>query len=114
MKAFTHDGHAVECDLVEEGEFGAYLYSDEEVVGYVPYDNLASVLELRSPVASSAIDSVGYDETEGVLEIEFAHGGVYQYFDVPERVYRELLTARSRGRFYHDNVRGQYEYRQIG
>lgn len=113
MKAFTNDGREVECNTVEEGAFGAFLLDDDEVVGYVPYDNLASVLELRSPVASSAIERVGYDEAEAILEIEFRHGGVYQYFDVPEEVYRDLLTAQSRGRYYHDRIRGEYDYRQL-
>ena len=91
VKAFTTDGREIECDAVEEGEIGACLLDGDEQVGYVPYDSLAYVLELRSPVASSAIETVGYDEDDHVLEIEFRHGGVYEYFDVPETVYRDLV-----------------------
>lgn len=85
MKAFTNDGREVECNTVEEGAFGAFLLDDDEVVGYVPYDNLASVLELRSPVASSAIERVGYDEAEAILEIEFRHGGSISISMSPRR-----------------------------
>lgn len=113
MKAFTADGREIECDAVEEGARGAFLLDGDEQVGYVPFENLSYVLELRSPVASSAIDRVGYDEDDETLEIEFQHGGVYEYFDVPEEVYRDLLTAGSRGRYFHENVRGNYEYRRL-
>ena len=113
VKAFTTDGREIECDAVDEGEYGAYLLDGDEQVGYVPYDGLAYVLELRSPVASSAIEAVGYDEDDGVLEIEFHHGGVYEYFDVPKEVYQDLLTAGSRGRYFHENVRGKYDYRRL-
>lgn len=113
VKAFTTDDREIECETVEEGEFGVYLFDGDEQVGYVPYENLAYVLELRSPVASSAIEAVGYDSDDRTLEIEFRHGGVYEYFDVPEEVYRDLLTARSRGRYFHEHVRGKYEYRRL-
>lgn len=36
----------------------------------------------RIPVSSSNLASVGYDEISQALEIEFLHGGVYQYFGV--------------------------------
>jgi len=37
----------------------------------------------RQPVESSNLASVGYDAARQILEIEFNHGGIYQYYDVP-------------------------------
>ena len=37
----------------------------------------------RIAVESSNLASIGYDEASMVLEVEFKHGGIYQYFDVP-------------------------------
>ncbi|MBA7540511.1 hypothetical protein ES705_32810 [subsurface metagenome] len=37
----------------------------------------------RKQVESSNLASVGYDADKKILEIEFNHGGVYQYFNVP-------------------------------
>lgn len=112
MKAVTRDGRRIECDEVEERGQGVALLDDERgVVGYVPYRNFRYALSFRTPVASSSIRSVGYDD--GVLEIEFHHGGVYQYFDVPGEVYRGVLEAGSRGRYFHDEIRGQYDFRRI-
>jgi len=46
----------------------------------------------RQAVASSSLASVGYNEEHEILEIEFNHGGVYQYFDVPKAEYEGLIA----------------------
>src|SRR5690348_4515312 len=51
------------------------------------------------PVESSCIDSVGYENE--VLEVRFGNGGVYRYFEVPAQLYRQLLAAESKGRFFN-------------
>jgi KTSC domain len=49
--------------------------------------------------ASSSIASVGYDSETLTMEVEFTNGNIYQYFDVPQGVYEELITAESAGQF---------------
>ena len=51
----------------------------------------------RTPVTSSNVASVGYDPVTMTLEGEFKNGSVCQYFDVPEVVYQELMSAASVG-----------------
>lgn len=67
----------------------------------------------RTPVKSSTIASVGYDETDHVLEVEFARGGVYQYRPsgrhpngVPAETAMGMLTADSVGTYFAENVKG--------
>ncbi|HVG08047.1 MAG TPA: KTSC domain-containing protein [Thermoanaerobaculia bacterium] len=62
----------------------------------------------RSLVSSSAISSVGYDPKAKVLELEFSSGGVYDYYEVPRKVYTALMSAESKGRFVSEQIRGQY------
>lgn len=62
----------------------------------------------RMPVESTTLRSVGYDAETRVLEVEFTSGKVYQYADVPESVYRELLGAESLGRYFSASVRNVY------
>ena len=64
----------------------------------------------RNHVDSSAIASVGYDESSSVLEVEFSSGAVYDYFRVPKRVYRDLLKAPSKGSFISRRVRDRYRF----
>ena len=64
----------------------------------------------REVVESSAVDRVGYDEKRHILEIEYTGGRVYQYFDVPPMVYRQLRKAPSIGAFVNEEIIGAYQY----
>ncbi len=64
----------------------------------------------RTHVNSSAISSVGYDEGASVLEVEFQSGAVYDYFDVPPKVYKDLLKASSKGSFVSRRIRDRYPF----
>ena len=65
----------------------------------------------REPVESSNLATVGF--SDGVLEIEFRHGGVYQYFNVPVSVYEGLIAAESKGKYFHQFIREKYPYNRI-
>ncbi|XOF34892.1 MAG: KTSC domain-containing protein [Candidatus Electrothrix sp. YB6] len=68
----------------------------------------------RTQVSSSNLRSVGYDPETSTLEIEFMHGGVYSYSDVPEAEYNGLMSASSHGSYFNANIRkGGYPYRKI-
>ena len=66
----------------------------------------------RIPVDSSNINSIGYDESSSILEVEFKNG-LYQYFGVPEHIYDELMSADSQGVYLNANVKGVFNYEQI-
>ncbi len=67
----------------------------------------------RISVSSSNIRSIGYDQQLNTLEVEFISGDVYQYFNVPEHLYRQFLHASSHGQFLNDNIRYNYRYQKI-
>jgi hypothetical protein len=67
----------------------------------------------RQPVTSSNVADVGYDALTMTLEIGFKDGTVYQYFDIPESVYQELLSADSVGRFLNQQVKNSYRYAKV-
>ncbi|OJV34326.1 MAG: KTSC domain-containing protein [Bacteroidales bacterium 36-12] len=66
----------------------------------------------RIPVVSSNIASVGYDENEHILEIEFHHRAVYQYFDVPEKIYEELMSSPSLGAYFMNEVKNKFKHKR--
>lgn len=68
---------------------------------------------IRKTVKSSNIVSVGYDEAEKILEVEFLRSGVYKYFNVPKDVYEDFLGAASAGKFLYAKIRGRYRYSQV-
>jgi hypothetical protein len=67
----------------------------------------------RTPVDSSNISSIGYDEESTTLEIEFHNGAVYQYFDVPFAVYDDLMGADSHGKYLAQNIKGKYRFVRV-
>lgn len=67
----------------------------------------------RDRVASSNIATIGYDARTETLEIEFYHGGTYQYYGVSSAIYRQIVAAPSVGRFFHTYIRNRYPYSRV-
>lgn len=67
----------------------------------------------RIPVTSSNVAEVGYDSVSMTLEVAFRDGRVYQYFDVPEPIYQELLQAESVGKYLNAQIKSSYRYTKI-
>jgi hypothetical protein len=55
----------------------------------------------RIPVSSVDITQVGYQEDSETLEIQFSHGEVCQFFNVPSVVYDELMQSPAKEEYYH-------------
>jgi len=68
----------------------------------------------REYVSSSNLRSIGYDANTSTLEIEFNHGGIWQYFDFPESKWNEFKSADSFGKYFHREIRGQYRESRVG
>ena len=68
----------------------------------------------RYSVASSNIAAIGYDPTTETLEVEFLSGSVYQYYNVPENMYDQLMKDGSKGRFLHTYIKNAYPYSRVG
>ena len=68
----------------------------------------------REHVSSSNLKSIGYDPETQTLEIEFLNGGLYQYINVPERIYNGLMAASSYGSYFDQFIKkGGYRYRKL-
>ena len=67
----------------------------------------------RQPVQSAALVSVGYSKRLHAIEIEFTNGAVYRYADVPRSVYHDLMSAESKARFYHANIKGKFRSMRV-
>ena len=62
----------------------------------------------RERVTSNVIAAIGYSKRRHILEIEFENGAVYRYLEVAPSVYRELMAADSKARYYDTNIKGNY------
>ncbi|MBA5268822.1 KTSC domain-containing protein [Enterococcus hirae] len=60
----------------------------------------------RGYVDSSNLASVGFDNEQSILEVEFKKdGAIWQYYDVEDSVYYELMAADSIGSYFYHNIR---------
>lgn len=50
---------------------------------------------IMKPVSSSNVACIGFEN--GVLRVQFHNGYVYEYYNVPESVYKDFLHAPSKG-----------------
>lgn len=68
----------------------------------------------RTKVSSAYLNSVGYDTNTATLEIEFKPDYVvFQYFNVPYSVYKNLMSSSSMGGFFHKHIKHRYLEEQI-
>lgn len=67
----------------------------------------------RVPVESSNLRSVGFDAKKLVLEVQFHHGGIYRYFDVPSATHEALMKSESKGKFFQASIRNKFRFQRI-
>ena len=61
-------------------------------------------------------DDTGEGSGDLVMQFREPNGGggaIYQYFDVPIRLYRNLLRAPSKGAFFWKHIRNNFTYRKL-
>lgn len=56
-------------------------------------------------VNSTAISEVSYDKDTQILRIQFIRGTEYDYPNVPEKEFRNLVSAPSVGKYYNQHIK---------
>lgn len=67
----------------------------------------------RNPIHSTEVKAVGYDVQTKTLEVEFHHGGIYQYYFAPKEVSKSFDGGESLGKFLDRNVRMIYRHVKV-
>jgi hypothetical protein len=65
---------------------------------------------------SNVISRIGHYEGMGYLylKIQFKNGDAYIYFGVTTAMYESFLMAKSKGRFYNNQIKGRFRvYRLV-
>ena len=69
----------------------------------------------RDVVDSSMIESIGYDQSVGTVEVEFrSNKQIWQYYDVPESIYNDLRAASSLGKAFNALIKKQFREARVG
>jgi len=61
-------------------------------------------------VTSSNVAAIAYNRDDQILWVEFKAGNRYQYFDVPEHIFENCLSAGSVGGYFNANIKNQFRY----
>jgi len=61
-------------------------------------------------VSSSMMDAVRYDDASKMLGIHFIGEGWYSYFNVSKPIYLGLVSAPSKGRYFHSYIKDHYRF----
>ena len=61
-------------------------------------------------VDSTSLRTIGYDDERQPLPVEFHNRSIYQYFEVPATVYRELMQAPSKGAYFNRSIRPSFDF----
>jgi hypothetical protein len=66
-----------------------------------------------TPVDSSSLFQIGYNESTQDLFVEFSDNRTYVYSAVPEPTFRELMEADSKGSYFNREIKPHYECRPL-
>ena len=62
---------------------------------------------------SSTMNATGYDAALKKLRIVFSKNEVYDYKNVPPKVFEGLLQAKSKGTFFNLHIKEKFAYEKI-
>lgn len=63
---------------------------------------------MQMSVKSQLIEALDYDEQQSSLRLYLTNGTLREFCDVPRSVVTGLVSAKSAGRYYIDNIRNRY------
>jgi len=67
-----------------------------------------------TPVDSSAIAEIGYDEHTKTMEVKFLKGGHYRYEGVTPQHHQTLMKDKSIGAHFRQHIQGKFKQKKIG
>ncbi|MDR3488783.1 MAG: KTSC domain-containing protein [Bradyrhizobium sp.] len=66
-----------------------------------------------TPVKSSNIKAIGYDDETGAMHVTFKSGDTYAYAGVEKAIYLQAFDAASVGRFVASDVVAKFKARKL-
>ena len=81
------------------------------LVSIAPETHAASFEEYNNIISTSMIVDFSYKGT--TLQITYAEGNSYEYFDVPKATYVKLVNADTPNRFARRHICGSFVYRKV-
>lgn len=70
-------------------------------------------------VKSSNLLEIKYNKKKKILSVVFVSGSLYEYYDVPEEIFKQLQTAKKKKQslgslFFTTIVKSNFAYKNVG
>ena len=62
---------------------------------------------------SSVVAAIRYDANTHTLRVIYVSGSIYDYKQVPEKIYKDMRDASSKGEFLNKHIKPNYEFEKI-
>jgi hypothetical protein len=62
---------------------------------------------------SSVVNTMTYNPASSTLRVVFVSGMVYDYENVPEKVYKAMKAATSKGTYLNRFIKGHYPFKKV-
>ncbi len=62
---------------------------------------------------SSVISTLRYNSKTTTLRIIFVTGMIYDYKNVPHKIYQAMKTSDSKGIYFNLHIKGKYEFKKV-
>jgi len=66
-----------------------------------------------TPVSSSHLDAIGYDDASQTLYVRWKNDQVSAYDNVPPIIAKDLQSAPSIGKAFNEMIRGKYQHNYV-
>jgi len=82
--------------------------------GFLRY-NIVKERIKKMKVNSSTIAEINQETIKGqtFLKVTFVNGREYLYEGVTQKIYDEFVNADSKGKYFHENINGRYNYSRV-
>ncbi|HEY4195722.1 MAG TPA: KTSC domain-containing protein, partial [Mucilaginibacter sp.] len=65
------------------------------------------------PMSSAVIADYQYNATSQILKVRYHSGKIYQYLDVPEKVFKEMRSTMVKTIWFNRHNQRKYSFREV-
>ena len=67
----------------------------------------------NSSRAASIISAIGYSPKSQTLEVVFSNEAAYQFYNVPEELYEQLMQSGVKENYFREHIRYVYSFSRV-
>jgi hypothetical protein len=111
MRIIEKYSHALEGDWIPWADGVSHLIQ-LSIDKFLVESNHVKVF--RFAVHERHLNSIGYDSSSQVLDIQYDSGDLYRYYEVPFTVFSDLVNSEEKWNYYCSNICNRFIFTKMG